>query len=92
MTKLNNGWEDFNIMDVLRVKAYERIDEIEELKRKREIDLENLFDIDYRTVDVLTELDFDIKDRQEEVILMEIKPKKLKIPEKTTNANIDQFK
>ena len=92
MTKLNHGWGDFNIMDVLRVKAYERIDEIEELKRKREIDLENLFDIDYRTVDLLTELDFDIKDRQEEVILMEIKPKKLKIPEKTTNANIDQFK
>ena len=82
MTKLNNAWGEFNI----------RIDEIEELKRKREIDLENLFDIDYRTVDLLIELDFDIKDRQEEVILMEIKLKKLRIPEKTTNANIDQFK
>ena len=48
-------WEsDFNINDEieLREKILERIDETEELRRKREIYLENLFNIDNRAIDL----------------------------------------
>ena len=84
---------DFNINDEikLRKKTSERIIKIEELRRKREIGLENLFDIDNRTIDLLMELDIDKKDRQEELILIEIKLEKLKISEKTITAIKSQY-
>ena len=75
-------WEsDFNINDEikLREKTSQRISKIEKLRRKREIDLENLFDIDNRAIDLLMEVDIDKKDRQEELILIEIKLEKLKL-------------
>ena len=52
---------DFNINDQvkLREKASERISKTEELRRKRKIDLRNLFDIDNRAIDLLMELDID---------------------------------
>ena len=76
---------DFNINDQvkLREKASERISKTEKLRRKRKIDLRNLFDIDNRAIDLLMELDIDKKDRQEELILIEVKLEKLKISEKT---------
>ena len=81
---------DFNINDQvkLREKASERISKTEELRRKRKIDLRNLFDIDNRAIDLLMELDIDKKDRQEELILIEVKLEKLKISEKTILRSI----
>ena len=66
---------DFNINDEikLREKTSERISKIEELRRKREIDLKNLFDMDNRAIALLMELDIDKRDRQEELILIGIK-------------------
>ena len=66
----------------LRGKAKERTDEIEKLRKKREIELENLFNIDNEAIDLLIELDIDKKDRQEELIVIEIKLEKSKISEK----------
>ena len=47
------GWSNFNINDEikLREKVSEMISKIEELRRKREIDLENLFGMDNRAID-----------------------------------------
>ena len=63
----------------LREKTKERIDEIEKLRRKREKELENLFNVDNEAIDVLVELDID----KREQILIEIKLEKLKIAAKT---------
>ena len=93
---------DFNINDEIdererereigeREKIIEKIDETEELRRKRETDLENLFDIDDGALDLLMELDIDKKDRQEELILIEIKLEKLKISEKTIRVIRSQY-
>ena len=89
MDKKNIFWGAANTIHdeiELREKTKERIDEIEKLRRKREIEFENLFDIDNEAIDLLVELDIDQKDRQEELILIEIKLKKLKISEKTIKA------
>ena len=60
----------------LREKTQERINEIEKLRRKR----------DDEFIDLLIKLDTDKKYVQEELILIEIKLKKLKMSEKTMNA------
>ena len=62
------------------------IGEIEKLRRKQERELEILFNIDNEGIDLLVELDIDKKDRQEELILIEIKLEKLKISGKTIKA------
>ena len=72
-------------------KTSERISKVEELRRKREIDVESLFNIDNRAIDLLMELDIDKKDRQEELILIKIKLEKLKISEKTIKAVRSQY-
>ena len=46
------------------------------------MELENLSNIDNEAIDLLVELDIDKKDRQEELILIEIKLEKLNISEK----------
>ena len=63
----------------LREKTKERIDEIEKLRRKREKELENLFNVDNEAIDLLVELDIDKKEQ----ILIAIKLEKLKISAKT---------
>ena len=45
----------------LREKTKERIDEIEKLRKKREIELEYLFNIDNEAIDLLVQLDTDKK-------------------------------
>ena len=81
----NTFWERRNSIEEgleLREKTEERIHEIKKLKRKREVKLENLFVIDNELSDLSKELDADKKDRQEELVLTEIKLEKLKIPKK----------
>ena len=46
------------------------------------MELENLSNIENEAIDLLVELDIDKKDRQEELILIEIKLEKLNISEK----------
>ena len=46
---------------------------MEKLRRKKEIEQANLFNTDSEAIDLLLELDIDKKDKQEELILIEIK-------------------
>ena len=83
----------FNINDEikLREKTSERIRKIEELRRTRQNRFRKVFNIDNGAIDFLMELDIDKKDRQEELILIEIKLEKLKISEKTIKAIRSQY-
>ena len=83
----------FNINDEikLREKTSERIRKIEELRRTRQNRFRKVFNIDNGAIDLLMELDIDKKDRQEELILIEIKLEKLKISEKTIKAIRSQY-
>ena len=57
---------------------------MDELRRKRQIELGDLFNIDNEAIDLLIELDIDINNIQEELILIDVKLEKLKIPEKNS--------
>ena len=52
---------------------------MEKLRRKREIELENLFIINNEATDLLWKLDTDKKDKEKKLILIEIILEKLKI-------------
>ena len=71
----------------LREKTKERVDKIEKLRRKKETELENFSNIDNDAIHLLVEIYIDKKDRKEELILIiEIKLKKINISEKTIKA------
>ena len=55
---------------------------MEKLRRKKEIELENLFIINNEATDLLWKLDTDKKDKEKKLILIEIILEKLKISEK----------
>ena len=62
------------------------MDEIEKIRRKREIELKGLFIKDDGFIDLQIKLNTDKKYILEELVLIEIKSKKLKISEKKINA------
>ena len=70
----------------LEEKTKKRVDEIEKLIRKKEIELINLFITDDKAIDLLLEQDNDKIDMQERLILIEIKSEELKISEITIRA------
>ena len=82
-----NFEDDFNISDEIELS----ISRIEESIRKREVELENLCIIEHRYIDLLMELDINKNNRQEELILIEIKYEKLNISEKTIKAIRSQY-
>ena len=85
----NTFWKRFNTIydeKELREKTQKRIDEIEKLRRKREIESKDLSIEDDEFISLLIKLNTDKKYVQEELVLIEIKSKKLKISEKTINA------
>ena len=55
------------------------IDKMEKLRRKKEIELDNLFIINNEATDLLWKLDTDKKDKEKKLILIEIILEKLKI-------------
>ena len=55
------------------------IDKMEKLRRKKEIELENLFIINNEATNLLWKLDTDKKDKEKKLILIEIILEKLKI-------------
>ena len=60
---------------------------MEKLRRKKEIELENLFIINNEATDLLWKLDTDKKDKQKKLILLEeLKIEKLKISGKAIKA------
>ena len=59
---------------------------MEKLRRKKEIELENLFIINNEATDLLWKLDTDEKDKQKNLILIESILEKLKISEKAIKA------
>ena len=85
----NTFWKRFNTIydeKELREKTQKRIDEIEKLRRTREIESKDLSIEDDEFISLLIKLNTDKKYVQEELVLIEIKSKKLKISEKTINA------
>ena len=59
---------------------------MEKLRRKKEIELENLFIINNEATDLLWKLDTDEKDKQKNLILIESILEKLKISGKAIKA------
>ena len=59
---------------------------MEKLRRKKEIELENLFIINNEATDLLWKLDTDKKDKQKKLILLEIILEKSKISGKAIKA------
>ena len=59
---------------------------MEKLRRKKEIELENLFIINNEATDLLWKLDTDKKDKQKKLILIESILEKLKISGKAIKA------
>ena len=59
---------------------------MEKIRRKKEIELENLFIINNEATDLLWKLDTDKKDKQKKLILIESILEKLKISGKAIKA------
>ena len=81
-TKKNRFCSVLNTIDEeleLKDKARKMIDKMEKLRRKKEIELENLFIINNEATDLLWKLDTDKKDKEKKLILIEIILEKLKI-------------
>ena len=68
----------------LREKTKERVDKIEKLRRKKETELENFSNIDNDAIHLLVEIYIDKK--EELILIIEIKLKKINISEKTIKA------
>ena len=54
-------------------KNKKKIDEIEKLRRKKGKELENLFVMDNKAIDLLLELNIDKRDIEDQLTLIEIK-------------------